>query len=49
VGPAQANRWHGVAIGLTLDRLVVEVLPGRSPVSGGGGVEEARPRRLGRQ
>jgi hypothetical protein len=28
VGPAQANKWHGVAIGLTLDRLVVEVQPG---------------------
>jgi hypothetical protein len=49
VGPAQANKWHRVAIGLTLDRLVVEVQPGRSPASGGGGAEAARPRRLGQR
>jgi hypothetical protein len=49
VGPAQANKRHGVAIGLTLDRLVVEVRLGRSPASGGGGAEAARPRKLGRR
>jgi hypothetical protein len=49
VGSAQANKWHGVAIGLTLDRLVVEVRPGRSPASDGGGAEAARPRKLGRR
>jgi hypothetical protein len=43
-----ANKRQGSAIGLTRDRLVVKVRPGRWPASGGGGAEAARPRRLGR-
>jgi hypothetical protein len=42
----EANKRAGSAIGLTLDRLVVKVWPGRSPASGGG-AEAARLRRLG--
>jgi hypothetical protein len=30
VGPAQAKKWHGVEIGITLARLVAEDRPGRS-------------------
>jgi hypothetical protein len=42
----EANKRQGSAIGLTRDRLVVEVRPGRSPASGGGEAEATRPRRL---
>jgi hypothetical protein len=49
VGPGEANKRQGSAIGLTRDRLVVVVRPERSPASGGGGAEAARPRRLGRR
>jgi hypothetical protein len=50
VGHGQANKRRGNAIGLTRDRLMVVVGPGRSPVSGGGGgTEAARPRELGRR
>jgi hypothetical protein len=45
----EANKRQGSAIGLTRDRLVEEVRPGRSPASGGGGAEAARPQRLGRR
>jgi hypothetical protein len=45
----EANKRAGGAIGLTLDRLVVEVWPGRSPASGGGGAEVVRPRKLGQR
>jgi hypothetical protein len=45
----EANKRAGSAIGLTLDRLVVEVRPGRSPASGGGRADAARPRKLGRR
>jgi hypothetical protein len=47
VGPAQANKWHGVEIGLTLSRLVAVDQPEMSPASGGGGAMAARPRKLG--
>jgi hypothetical protein len=43
----EANKRAGSAIGLTLDRLVVKVRPGRSPASGSGGAVAARPRELG--
>jgi hypothetical protein len=49
VGHGEANKRQGSAIGLTRDRLVVEIRPGRSLASGGGGAEAARPRRLGRR
>jgi hypothetical protein len=45
----EANKRAGSVIGLTLDRLVVKVRPGRSPASGGNGAEAARPRRLERR
>jgi hypothetical protein len=38
------NKRQGSAIGLTCDRLVVVVRPGRSPASGGGGGAEAARR-----
>jgi hypothetical protein len=47
VGPAQANKWHGIEIGLTFSRLVAVDRPEMSPVSGGGGAMAARPRKLG--
>jgi hypothetical protein len=43
VGPAQANNWHRVEIGLTLSRLVAVDWPEMSPESGGGGSVVARP------
>jgi hypothetical protein len=46
VGPAQANKWHKVEIGLTLSRLVVVDWPEMSPVSDGGGSVVAQPRAL---
>jgi hypothetical protein len=45
----EANKQAGSAIGLTLDQLVVEVRPEKSPASGGDGAEAARPWRLGRR
>jgi hypothetical protein len=49
VGHGELNKRQGNAIRLTRDRLVEEDRPGRSPASGGGGAEAARPRELGRQ
>jgi hypothetical protein len=49
VGPGEANKRAGSAIGLTLDRLVLKVRLGRSPASGVGGADAARPWRLGRR
>jgi hypothetical protein len=49
VGHGEANKRQENAIGLTRDRLVEEVRPGRSPASGGGGAEAVRLRRLGRR
>jgi hypothetical protein len=49
VGHEQAIKRQGCEIGLTSDRSVAVVRPGRSPASGGGGAEAARPRELGRQ
>jgi hypothetical protein len=46
VGPAQANKWHRVEIGLTLSQLVAVDWPEMSPASGGGGSVVARPRAL---
>jgi hypothetical protein len=47
VGPAQANKWHKIEIGLTFSRLLVVDRPEMSPASGGGGAMAARPRKLG--
>jgi hypothetical protein len=47
VGPGQANKCHGAAIGLTRDRLAAVAWPETSPASGGGGAVAVRPRVLG--
>jgi hypothetical protein len=49
VGHGEANKRQGNEIGLTRDRLVAVVRPGRSPASGDGGAEAVRPRELGRR
>jgi hypothetical protein len=46
-GHGDANKRQGCEVGLTRDRLVAVVRPGRSSASGGGGAEAARPRELG--
>jgi hypothetical protein len=46
VGPAQANKWHRVEIGLTLSRLVAVDWPEMSLGSGSGGSVVARPQAL---
>jgi hypothetical protein len=46
VGPRQVNKWVQVAIGLTLELLVVMARPEALPVSGGGGAVVVRPREL---
>jgi hypothetical protein len=49
VGQEEVNKQQGNEFGLTRDRLVAVVRPGRSPASGGGGADVARPRGLGRR
>jgi hypothetical protein len=49
VGHGVAKKRWGTAIGLSRDRLMAVVRPGRSPASGGGGAEAARPQELGRR
>jgi hypothetical protein len=46
VGHGEVNKRQGNEVGLTRDRLVAVVRPGRSPASGGGGAKAARPRKL---
>jgi hypothetical protein len=49
VGHGEANKRQGCEIELTRDRLVKEDRPGRSPASGGGSAEAARPWGLGQR